>query len=147
MVQLAPAANDPAVGHVVDGSNAYSLLDSASELIVSALVWLFVRATVFVVLVVLTTTMPKLSDVADRVVAATPTPDRLSDWGLVEASSTTVRVPGVCVPTVVGAKVTPMEQLPPDGTGVPTLHVVAAGARVKAVPVTLIEERFRLADP
>ena len=138
MVQLAPAANEPEVGHVVDGANAYSLLDSASELIVSAPAWLFVRITDWIALVVLTTTTPKLTDAADSEVAATPAPVRLVDWGLFEASSTTVSVPGVCTPVVVGAKVTPMLQLPPAGTGVPTTHVVVPGAREKAPPAATL---------
>ena len=58
MVQLAPAANDPGLAQVVVsvGASAYSPPDTASELIVRATAWVFLRVTVFAALAVLITT-------------------------------------------------------------------------------------------
>jgi len=74
MAQLAPAANAPGLAHVVDGDPAMAYGPPAvtlSELIVMAAVPVFLRVTVLGALVVLTTTLPKFSAVAETVVCAT----------------------------------------------------------------------------
>ena len=89
------------------------------------LVWLFVRVTVWVGLVVFTVTEPKFSEDADSVTGAMPVPLPESETvcGLFGASSPMFKVPGVA-PSRVGVKVRARVQLPAAATGVPTAQVV-----------------------
>ena len=73
MVQLAPGvplgANEPELGHVVDGSMAYGLPgDRTRDAILRATDWLFLSVTTLIALVSLITTLPKFTDVGVSVV-------------------------------------------------------------------------------
>jgi len=65
----------------------------------------------FVALVVPTTSLPKLIDVADSVVGATPQPNKLAVSGLFVALVLTVSDPAGSAPRAVGVNVIEMVQL------------------------------------
>ena len=63
IVQLFPAANEPELGHVVDGSMAYGLPgDRTMDVIFRTTDWLFLSVTTLIALVSLITTLPKFTD-------------------------------------------------------------------------------------
>jgi hypothetical protein len=74
--------------------------------------WWLVSVTDFAVLVLPTTTVPKLKLLAERVTGATPVPVSAVVCGLLLASSLTVSV-AVALPNAEGVNVTPILQLFP----------------------------------
>ena len=76
-------------------------------------------------LVLPTTVVLKLNDVAESVTGATPLPVRLTVCGLVCALSVKVSVP-FTVPLAVGEKVTPTLQLAPAASVAPQVLVAIA---------------------
>jgi len=91
--------------------------------IVRAVLWRLVSVTVTAALVLLTATVPKFNELADRVTGELellPVPLRLTVCGLFPAPSVKVSVP-VAAPVAVGVNVTPTLQVAPAATLVPQL--------------------------
>lgn len=117
IVQFVLAASD--APHLLVCAKSEALVPAmAIELIVKTVVLLFVSVTVCAALFVFKSTFPKLIEAGARVtvpVGAVPVPLSWSVWGLLGSLSVTCRV-AVSFPVVVGAKVTVIVQVVPEGS-------------------------------
>ena len=103
----------------------------------SAVPWELVRVTACAALVVPTFWLLNVSEVGERLGSAVPVPERLAVWGLLLASSVTVKVP-LRVPVAVGAKVTLIVQFAPAATLLPQLFVCPKSPLLVPVMVMLV---------
>lgn len=110
IVQLAPPANVFGVRGQVDVCAKSPETETVE--IVSALVCAFFRVTVFAVLVVVGTWLPKVRPLGDNVTGRIPVPLKEEVCGEFEALSLTVKVP-VRLPETVGVKVMEMVHFAP----------------------------------
>jgi hypothetical protein len=138
-LQVAPAANAPGLAHVVEGSMAKGLpAVRASDVMLRAINWLFVRETVLMALDSLIATLPKAKVVAESVVGAISVPVSVTSCGVLLAFVLIVRVP-VCGPVVVGVRVTPILQVAPAAKAPGLAHVVD-GSIAKGLPAGRVSD-------
>src|SRR5439155_18162743 len=109
----------------------------AMLVIVSAVLWEFVRVTALAGLVVPTFWLLKVSVVGERLGKPAPVPDRLAVCGLLVALSVTVKAP-LRVPVAVGVKVTLIVQFAPAATEAPQLLVWAKSPLFAPVMAMLV---------
>jgi hypothetical protein len=111
IVQWLLAANDPGLGHVVDGSMAYPAGKEINLMVSAVVVETFVKVTVLIALGEPAATLPKPNDDGETVAGATPVPDSATAGGCTSALFVLmVSEPAGTGPTLVGVSVTPMAQ-------------------------------------